>query len=71
MPNRIPTPGIPTPAVRKSPSATKPVTGDAAVKAYQKEISPSGMASASAAQSKAMDKKYPGLYKSPSPKAKK
>jgi hypothetical protein len=71
MPNRIPTPGIPTPQVRRS-SGSQPAAkvresavlkGDAAVKAYRKEISPSGMASAKAAQSKAMDKKYPGLYK--------
>ena len=67
MPNRIPTPGIPTPAVRKSPGAQKAMTGDAAIAQYQKEISPSGMASAKAAQSKALDKKYPGMYKTPTP----
>jgi hypothetical protein len=58
--------------VRKStgaqPAATPKINailkGDAAVKAYRKEVSPSGMASAKAAQSKALDKKYPGLYKS-------
>jgi hypothetical protein len=49
----------------------KKLTGEAAAKQYQKEISPKGMASAKAAQSKAMDKKYPGLYKSPTPTAKK
>jgi hypothetical protein len=66
MPNRIPTPGIKTPQVRKS-SGAQPAAqpkGEAAAKAYRKEISPSGMASAKAAQSKALDKKYPGLYKS-------
>ena len=46
----------------KSPMPKK-LTGEAAAKQYQKEISPKGMASASAAQSKALDKKYPGLYK--------
>jgi hypothetical protein len=43
------------------------MTGDAAIAQYQKEISPSGMASAKAAQSKALDKKYPGMYKTPTP----
>lgn len=79
MPNRIPTPGIKTPQVRKSSGATpaaKPtesavLKGDAAVKAYRKEVSPLGMASAKAAQSKAMDKKYPGLYTTPKPGLKK
>lgn len=47
------------------------VTGEEAAKRYQKEISPKGMASKSAAQKKAMDKKYPGLYKSAKPKLKK
>jgi len=70
MPNRIPTPGIPTPAVRKSPAAQKAMTGEAAIAQYQKEISPSGMASAAAANRKAIDKKYPGLYITPKPKAK-
>jgi hypothetical protein len=51
-----------SPKVSKSPMSKK-VTGEAAAKQYQKEISPKGMASAKAAQSKALDKKYPGLYK--------
>jgi hypothetical protein len=49
----------------------KKLTGEAAAKAYRQEISPKGMASASAAQKKAIDKKYPGLYKSATPKPKK
>ena len=36
--------------------------GKAAVDAYQKSISPKGMASASAAAKKAIEKKYPGMY---------
>ena len=48
--------------VSKSPMPKK-ATGEAAARQYQKEISPKGMASASAAQKKALDKKYPGLYK--------
>jgi hypothetical protein len=51
-----------SPKVSKSPMPKK-LTGEAAARQYQKEISPKGMASASAAQSKALDKKYPGLYK--------
>ena len=71
MPNRIPTPGVPTPAVRKSPAAQKPMTGDAAIKEYQRQVSPSGVASAAAANRKAIDQKYPGLYKmAPTPTAK-
>ena len=45
------------------PKASAMPRGEAAAKQYQKEISPKGMASAKAAQSKALDKKYPGLYK--------
>lgn len=58
------------PKTVKSPMPKK-LTGEAAAKAYRQEISPKGMASASAAQKKAMDKKYPGLYKSSTPKPKK
>ena len=51
-----------SPKISKSPMP-KRITGEAAAKQLQKEISPKGMASAKAAQSKALDKKYPGLYK--------
>lgn len=44
------------------PTPKKPLTGDAAIKAYQREISPKGMAEAEAAARKALDAKYPGLY---------
>ena len=72
MPHRLPTAGIPTPAVRKSsgaqpaakPTESAVLKGDAAIRRYQYEVSPKGMASAKAGQSKAIDKKYPGLYKS-------
>jgi hypothetical protein len=66
------TPKKPTPKATAKPTAKakpsklpmpKKLTGEAAARQYQKEISPKGMASASAAQSKALDKKYPGLYK--------
>jgi hypothetical protein len=64
----MPTPKKPTPkaTVKPKPSKSpmpKKLTGEAAAKQYQKEISPKGMASAKAAQSKAIDKKCPGLYK--------
>ena len=58
------------PKTVKSPMPKK-LTGEAAAKVYRQEISPKGMASAEAAQKKAMDKKYPGLYKSSTPKPKK
>ena len=55
-------------AAKRKPTPLKPKAsamprGEAAAKQYQKEISPNGMAAAKAAQSKALDKKYPGLYK--------
>ena len=62
---------MPTPKPKSTPNPPKKLTGEAAAKAYQKSISPKGMASASAAQKKALDKKYPGLYKSATPKPKK
>jgi len=40
----------------------KPPVGAAAIKAYQEQVSPKGMASAEAKARKALDKKYPGLY---------
>jgi hypothetical protein len=52
--------------VKAAPKTTpkpKPVTGMDAVNKHQKEISPSGMASAKASQSVAIDKKYPGMFK--------
>ena len=48
---------------KPKPKASAMPRGEAAAKQLQKEISPKGMASAKAAQSKALDKKYPGLYK--------
>ena len=36
--------------------------GEAAMKEYQKQISPKGMAEAEAAAKKAIEKKYPGLF---------
>ena len=58
------------PKTIKSPMP-KRMTGEEAAKRYQREISPKGMASASAANKRALEKKYPGLYKSATPKPKK
>jgi hypothetical protein len=38
------------------------VRGKAAIDAYQKSISPKGMAAAEAAAKKAIEKKYPGMF---------
>lgn len=44
-------------------SKPKTPTGAAAVKALQDRVSPSGVKKAEAGTKKAIDKKYPGLYK--------
>ena len=38
------------------------LTGEAAMKEYQKQISPKGMAKANADAKKALEKKYPGMF---------
>jgi len=48
-----------TPKPTPKPTVLK---GKAAVDAYQKSISPKGMASASAAAKKAIEKKYPNMF---------
>jgi hypothetical protein len=48
-----------TPKPTPKPTVLK---GKAAVDAYQKSISPKGMASASAAAKKALEQKYPGMF---------
>ena len=47
--------GKPTP-LKKKP------TGNDAIKEFQKQISPKGMAGAEASAKKAIEKKYPGLF---------
>ena len=59
---------VPKASVKPMP---KKMTGEEAAKRYQREISPKGMASSAAKQKKAINKKYPGLYKSATPKPKK
>jgi hypothetical protein len=51
-----------TKAPAKKP-ASKTLTGPAAVEALQKRVSPAGVKKAEAGAKKAIDKKYPGLYK--------
>jgi len=46
----------------KKPVA-KPLTGPAAVEALQRRVSPAGVKKAESGAKKAIDKKYPGLYK--------
>ena len=43
--------------------ASKTLTGPAAIKAMQDRVSPTGVKKAEAGAKKAIDKKYPGLYK--------
>ncbi len=50
-------------AIRKE--VTKPkskLKGEDALKAFQKQISPKGVAAAEAAAKKAIEKKYPGMF---------
>lgn len=60
--SRAPSRGVktPMPKIGKKPA---PLTGPAAVEAIQKRVSPSGVKKAEAGAKKAIDKKYPGLYK--------
>jgi hypothetical protein len=47
----------------KKTTKAKTLTGPAAVKALQDRVSESGVKKAEAGAKKAIDKKYPGLYK--------
>ena len=57
----------PAEIIKDKPAAKKPasktLTGPAAVKAMQDRVSPAGVKKAEAGAKKAIDKKYPGLYK--------
>lgn len=62
MPNRIPTPSIPTPAVRKSSAAQTPAN----ILNKGVEINgPKGVAARAKANLDTMSKLYPGLYNTP------
>ena len=49
--------------VKPKPKPTPKVTGPAAVKEYQRQVSPKGVKKAEEGAKKGLDKKYPGLYK--------
>ena len=68
--SRAPSKGVKTPMPKvegAKPSTrrllSKPLTGPAAVEALQRRVSPSGVKKAETGAKKAIDKKYPGLYK--------
>jgi hypothetical protein len=70
MAPRTPSKGVkkPMPKIQGAkPGVKKPMpkllTGPAAVKAMQDRVSPAGVKKAEAGAKKAIDKKYPGLYK--------
>lgn len=46
----------------KKQTLPKKITGADAIKRYQQEISPKGMAAAEAAAKKAIEDKYPGMF---------
>jgi hypothetical protein len=48
---------------KATPKAKMPLTGPAAVKAIQKRTSPQGVKEYEKGAKKALEKKYPGLYK--------
>jgi hypothetical protein len=50
---------MPSKTPKPKPTVLK---GKAAIDAYQKSISPKGIAAAEAAAKKAIEKKYPGLF---------
>jgi hypothetical protein len=65
---RTPSKGVKTPMPKTTakPSAKKPMpklTGPAAVKEYQRQVSPKGVKKTESGAKKGLDKKYPGLYK--------
>jgi hypothetical protein len=49
--------------VKPAPLPQKPLRGPAAIKELQRQVSPSGVKKTESGAKKAIDKKYPGLYK--------
>jgi hypothetical protein len=47
---------------RKPTPKSKVLKGDAAIREFQKQIFPAGVAAAEAAAKKAIEKKYPGMF---------
>ena len=50
---------MPTPKMTPKPNVLK---GEAAIKEFQKQISPQGVAKANADAKKALENKYPGMF---------
>jgi hypothetical protein len=64
--SRAPSKGVKTPMPKTGPSGKKklmPLTGQAAIDAMQRRVSPAGVKKAEMDAKKATNKKYPGLYK--------
>ena len=51
------------PATKAPAKKSTPLKGPAAVKEYQRQVSPKGVKKAEEGAKKGLDKKYPGLYK--------
>ena len=62
MAPRTPSTGVKKP-MPKIVTKPKPLTGPAAIAEIQRRTSPAGVKKAEAGAKKAIDKKYPGLYK--------
>jgi hypothetical protein len=56
-------PAVKRPSAKPAPLPKKPLRGPAAIKELQRQVSPKGVKKSESDAKKAIDKKYPGLYK--------
>ena len=56
-------PAVKRPAIKPAPLPKKPLRGPDAIREYQRQISPKGIKKTESGAKKALDNKYPGLYK--------
>ena len=56
-------PAVKRPSAKPAPLPKKPLRGPTAIKELQRQVSPSGVKKTESNAKKALDKKYPGLYK--------
>jgi hypothetical protein len=56
-------PAVKRPSAKPVPMPKKNLTGPNAIKEYQRQVSKSGVKKTESNAKKALDKKYPGLYK--------
>ncbi len=56
-------PAVKRPNSKPVPMPKKNLTGPAAIKEIQRQVSPSGVKKTESGAKKGLDKKYPGLYK--------